>query len=117
MAYDLEGVFIRVKNALIEAPRTSLCEVSYRLGVERHTIEKAVRAHTGRAFRNLRNDIALDAAVAQLCSQPNRSIKEISYDCGYESPRAFSRFIRSSCGFAPNELRKRAHARPGMAAT
>jgi two-component system response regulator YesN len=95
-----------VSASLKCAPLASLHEISCQLAIERHTIEKAVRTETGKSFRTLRSEIAFEAARGQLLSQPGRSIKEISYDLGYSSPRTFSRFIRRFCGVAPNKFRR-----------
>ena len=106
MAYDLKGVVAVVEDELKKAPRTSLQGLSNQLRIERHTIEKAVRNQTGKSFRKLRDDIAFEIARSHLRSQPLRSIKEVPYQLGYHSPRAFARFIRRSSGEAPNKFRR-----------
>jgi AraC-like DNA-binding protein len=105
LSYDLQRIFVLVDQALRKAPLTPLQEIARLLAIERHTIEKAVRTSTGKPFRAFRNEIAFQIARDQLQSHPSRSIKEISYELGYGSPRAFSRFVKCFCGHAPNELR------------
>lgn len=105
MAYDPRGVFETVCRSLEEAPLTSLGYLSQKLKIERHTIEKSVRRETGCSFRELKKQFAFAAALDRLRSRPTLSIKEISYELGYCSPRSFSRFVRSFSGRTPRELR------------
>jgi hypothetical protein len=43
MAYDLNGLYTRIQRSLGSTPYMSLHALSAQLGVERHTIEKAVK--------------------------------------------------------------------------
>ncbi len=106
MAYDLRKLFRIINSYLLSSPRVSLQELSRRTGVERHTIEKAVRMATGMTFRELRNRMMLEEARRLLEDEPNRSIKEIAFMLNYRSQRAFSRFMRTMAGNSPSELRR-----------
>ena len=105
MAYDLNGLFNRIHRSLRSTPYLSLHELSIRICVERHTIEKAVKKATGKTFREVRNDMLLEQARGLLDSNPNQSIKEVAFKLGYRSQRSFSRFIKSSVGCSPKQLR------------
>lgn len=106
MAYDSKTLFVNVNHYLNSAPCPSLGELSERLQIGRHTIEKVIRMATGKTFRELRSSILLDRAKNSLAEHPNRSIKELSFDLGYNSPRSFCRFVKTVSGCTPKELRQ-----------
>lgn len=106
MAYDLNGLFRVINSYVLSSPRLSLEDLSRRTGVERHTIEKAVRRATGMTFRELRNRVMLEKAKALLEREPNHSIKEIAFQLNYRSHRAFSRFVRTMAGHSPKDFRQ-----------
>jgi AraC-like DNA-binding protein len=105
MTYDLKAIFNVVRETLEQAPLTPLREISSRLRIERHTIEKAIRLVTGDSFRNLRKSIVSSLAINQLAASPHKSIKEICFALGFGSTRTFSRTIKRVCGKPPRELR------------
>lgn len=109
MAYDLSGLYVRVQLHLKATPLLTLEELSARINVERHTIEKSVKQATGQTFRQVRNGLLLAHAKHLLDSHPNHSIKEVAFKLGYRSQRSFSRFMRSEAGCSPKEFRR---ARP-----
>jgi AraC-like DNA-binding protein len=106
MAYDLGALFTRINHQLHSVPCPSLEELSDRLQVERHTIEKAVREATGRTFRDVRSRILLEHAKTLLGGRPNQTIKEVAFQLGYQSPRSFCRFVKATSGCSPKEFRK-----------
>jgi transcriptional regulator GlxA family with amidase domain len=112
MAYDLNGLYTRIQRNLSSTPYMSLHELSVRLRVERHTIEKAVKKATSKTFREMRNLLLLEHARGLLDGNPNQSIKEVAFKLGYRSQRSFSRFIKSSLGCSPKELRADARFNP-----
>jgi two-component system response regulator YesN len=89
----------------VDNPRASLAHISGELQVERHTIERAVKDQKGKSFREYQQDILLVTSLRFLSSGPNRSIKEIAYSLGYQSPRSFCRFIKDKTGHTPTQLR------------
>jgi len=105
MAYDRRLLFKRVEESLSSRPRTSISEIARQVKVDRHTIERAVRQVTGGSFRQLQQQALLGAALRLLAAEPGRSVKEISFLLGYGSPRAFSRFMRHTCGSPPTPIR------------
>lgn len=42
-----------------------------------------------------------------LLRHTNKSIIDILYECGYDSPRTFNRVFQSACGITPREYRRR----------
>ncbi|MBI4454864.1 MAG: AraC family transcriptional regulator [Acidobacteria bacterium] len=105
MTYDLQGIFGRIERALAENPRTTLKEISQELQVDRHTLERSVYAAHRKSFREYQQEITLTAALRTLKSEPNLSIKQIAAILGYNSPRAFSRFIKCRTGRNPRDYR------------
>lgn len=107
MAYHLVQLAGVVRKDLDAEPRVTLAQLSRRLGVCRQTLEKAVRAATGKSFRQWRAESLAVKACGLLAADGTHSIKEISYTLGYRSPQAFARFVRNACGFSPSQVRDR----------
>jgi AraC-like DNA-binding protein len=66
---------------------------------------------TGGSFRDLGKFHILNKARELLATCPNISIKQLSFELGYKSLRAFDRFILKSCGLTPTSLRKTLRSR------
>jgi AraC-like DNA-binding protein len=107
MAYHLMGVFEQAVKALEENPRMGLRAISVAVGVERHTIEKAFHLKAGKSFREFRRIWLVERSAELLRGNPAASLKQIAFLSGYRSERAFARFIRSSFGCCPCEVRKK----------
>jgi hypothetical protein len=58
MAYDREGIVRGVEKVLIMAPATTLTQMSLRLRVDRHTIERALK-DASTSYRELRARVVL----------------------------------------------------------
>jgi len=108
MAYNHGKIVARLRKLLTENIRLRLLEASRELGVERHTIEKALKEVTGCSFRDYRQRILLDEALRLLVQEASLSTKQIAVHLGYGSGTAFARFVRSQTGFTPTELRQQA---------
>lgn len=106
MSYNLSQVRAAVQNLLRDDPSLPLAQVSERLKVERHTIERAFRL-AGTTFRRFREDVAVQLAVDLLTGQGGRplSVKEVSSRLGYTSS-AFTRMIRRRLGTTPSAVRE-----------
>lgn len=97
---------VRLLQGVLQATverRATLTEVAAELGVERHTIEKVVRATTGQTFRELQRTILVERA-SRLAAE-GKAIKEIAFELRFGSPQSFHRFIRKTCGKTPSLLR------------
>ena len=88
-------------------PCRSLSDLSQELQVSRRTIQSAVNAVTGKKFRDLREELLLVRIKNLLASAPNTTIRQISVEVGYRSPRSFARAVRRGCGLSPKQLRTR----------
>jgi AraC-like DNA-binding protein len=106
LAYDLYALFLSVSRDLQSVPCPSLEELSQRLDVERHTLERAVRGATGTNFRDFRSRMRLEQAKNVLRTRPNQTIKEVAFSLGFHSPRAFCRFVKAASGCSPKEVRR-----------
>jgi AraC-like DNA-binding protein len=105
MAYDASLLLQRIEENLATRPRMSLSDMARQLNVERHTIERSVRSGTGGTFRELQDEKLLAQALRLLTEEPARSLKEVSFELGYSSPRAFRRFIKEAWGTSPKDAR------------
>jgi AraC-like DNA-binding protein len=116
VAYDLEGLFCRILTQLHSMPNIRLQDLSRRLRIERHTIEKAVKNLSGKTFREFRAQLLLQEATRLLGDNPAQSIKEVAFSLGYNSQRSFCRFIKSTAGCSPTQLRNGRKRTKGVAA-
>jgi AraC-like DNA-binding protein len=105
MAYDVTEIAKQVQRLIDARPRIALEEVARSLGVERHTIERAVRLELHSSFRVTQQRATLKKAQALLLRTPMLSVKEVAFALGYRSPQAFARFCRKLSGFSPAKLR------------
>ena len=104
----LKNEFLRrIAVALQDKPCCSLRELSRKLLVSPRTIQNAVKAVAGKKFRDLRDEVLLERVKNLLASAPNATIKELCFETGYRSARAFARAIRRACGISPRQLRAR----------
>ena len=107
MAYLTQGVFEEVRSHLRTYPGSSLADLCRALHIERHTVQRAVRRATGKCFRDFRREALFGRARDLLWCEPGSSIKEIAFRLGFRSTRSFDRFVLTSCGQTPTQLRKR----------
>ncbi|SRR5712691_2626613 len=92
-------------------PCCSLGALSRELHVSRRTNQNAVSAVTGKTFRDPRDELLLARVKSLLVSAPNTTIREVSLEAGYRSPRSFARAVRRACGISPQKLRARIASR------
>lgn len=106
MSYDHIKIVVWLEKLLVDNIQLQLVEASQQLGVERHTLEKALKETTGSSFRRYRQRMLLEQAIRLLVEEGGLSTKEIAVQLGYGSGTAFSRFIRKQTGHSPTELRQ-----------
>jgi methylphosphotriester-DNA--protein-cysteine methyltransferase len=106
MAYDLHGLFEAIERDVKAKPRRSLDILAKDMGVSRNTIKKAVVLTTKRSFREFQTKCMLMSTLELLTTLPGKSIKEIAFDLGFRSTRSLERFVKSSTGLSPSDLRK-----------
>jgi AraC-like DNA-binding protein len=105
VAYARNEIFERLCAELNAHPTSTLAKLAARLQVHRHTITEIVRERTGVHFRAWRDRRLFDRTYRLLQQRGVRSIKEISSLAGFNSTRAFDRFIKRHTGCRPTELK------------
>jgi transcriptional regulator GlxA family with amidase domain len=105
MTYNQRQLLKELDALVSNTPRIRLSEIARMLGVDRHTIENAMRFTRNTSFREYKRRELLQMAVAML-NQPDISVKEIGVKLGYSSAASFSRFVQQSTGRSPSQLRK-----------
>ncbi len=107
MSYKQQLLMEAISHHLSNTPSGLLEDLSRELRVSRRTLQKVVSTATGRTFREFRKEMLVERAKKLLELCPTRTIKEMSFDLGYESPRSFARAIKRACGSSPAQLRSR----------
>lgn len=104
MAYCIKLIYQETVAVLSVAPRAAADEVAGKLGVDRHTLHRAVRA-CGTSFRELQRAATLRALERIAESGPPRSAKLIAFEIGFPSAAALAHYrVRNApqmSGFAP----------------
>lgn len=105
MAYSHEKVFQSVNLLLCTHPSITLTEISDRLRIDRHTIEKVIHSITGQHFRRYRNEQLLEKAHGLLLTEGTKSIKEIAFQAGFASSKSFHRAVLRTFHKTPSQIR------------
>lgn len=105
VTYNRSKLLVEMDTLLAERPHMRLSDIADTLGVDRHTIENAMRSRRKTTFREYRRRKLLQAA-RRLLDQPHLSVKEIGIRLGYASAASFSRFIFQATGKSPSQLRE-----------
>ena len=105
MTYNRRQLLKELDVLVATTPRIRLSEIARTLGVDRHTIENAMRSTRSISFREYKKNELLQMARAML-DQPNVSVKEVGIRLGYSSAASFSRFVQKTTGKSPSQLRK-----------
>jgi AraC family transcriptional regulator, transcriptional activator of pobA len=105
MTYNQRKLLKELDVLVSGSPRIRLSEIARTLGVDRHTIENAMRSTRHTSFREYKRGQLLQIARAML-NLPDVSVKEIGIKLGYASAASFSRFVQQSTGKSPSQLRK-----------
>jgi transcriptional regulator GlxA family with amidase domain len=105
MTYNQRKLLKELEALVSSTPRIRLSEIARTLGVDRHTIENAMRSSRNTSFRDYKRQELMQMALAML-NQPDISVKEIGIRLGYASAASFSRFVQQSTGKSPSQLRR-----------
>jgi len=105
MAYNRRKLLRELDRIISETPSIRLSEIARMLGIDRHTIENAIRASRNISFREYKRRELLNKARTML-DQADISVKEVGIRLGYSSPASFSRFVHQATGKSPSELRR-----------
>jgi AraC-like DNA-binding protein len=104
MTYNRRMLLKEVDALISSNPRVRLTEIARSLGVDRHTIENAMRSTRRTSFREYKRKRLLQMAHVML-DIPDMSIKEIGIKLGYTSAASFSRFVQHVTGKSPSKIR------------
>jgi AraC-like DNA-binding protein len=104
VVYNLSALFLEIDRRLDADLRLSLHSLAQALGVERHTLERAVRVTKGTTFRTYAQQKRLHKAIELLNRAAGLDRRQIAYRVGYRSESAFSRFIKSATGSTPSDI-------------
>lgn len=85
-------------------PGISLDRVARHVGVSRRQLCREFSLECDTYARHVR-ELRLEKAKRQLVGQPRRSITDLSYECGFNSPTVFGRTFRNAVGMSPREFR------------
>ncbi len=105
MAYNRSKLLKELDALISNSPSIRLSEIARTLGVDRHTIENAMRSVRKTSFREYKRRELLNMA-REMLNQPDLSVKEVGIRLGYSSPASFSRFISQATGKSPSRLRE-----------
>lgn len=104
MVLNRHFVIEQVRRELQANLSITLTELSDRIGVERHSIQRILREVLGLRFGELRAQERLKLA-ASLLVDSNQGVKEVSKRSGYRQSADFSRAFKRHTGKTPTRFR------------
>ena len=104
MTYNHRRILKELEALVSSTPGIQLSEISSRLGINRHTIENAMRSGKKISFREYRRAELIQKAQI-LLRDSGLPVKDIAAKLGYGSLSSFSRFVHRSTGKSPSQLR------------
>lgn len=105
MVLNRSFVVEQIRQELQANPAITLAELSDRIGIERHSIQRILRETLGTGFRDLRAQERLKLA-AELLVDSNEGVKEVSKRSGYRQCADFSRAFKKRTGTTPARYRR-----------
>lgn len=85
-------------------PDVSIADMACELAVDQRTLQRKVKALYDCAPSECLNEYRINRAQAALLESA-QSIQEIAYDCGFNSPKSFSRTFQRHVGCSPSAWR------------
>jgi AraC family transcriptional activator of pobA len=104
MAYNRRKIVEEMEALVSSTPSIQLSQIVCILGLNRHTIETAIRSSKQMSFREYRRGELLNKAQVML-KDSNMSVKEIASSLGYGSLSSFCRFVHRYTGRSPCQVR------------
>lgn len=104
MGYQPETLIKLAVELLRQHPWLTAAEVSERLHVHRHTLQRALKAN-GRSFALIRQAFVLEQVAIHFANVQATSLKQVWTELGFASASAFARYIHHATGKSPSELR------------
>lgn len=83
----------------------SLETIGARVGLTPFYISKIFKEQLGINYIDYLTECRIEKAK-QLMADPDKSLKEITFEVGYRNPNYFSKVFRKTCGCSPTEFRK-----------
>lgn len=93
--------------------RLTLDMVAKYLHISETYVSRMFREKTGRSFLEYVHQLRIDSAASMLITT-DRTIMDIAFDTGFESPRTFYRVFKAIRGQSPKEYRNANLCRPGL---
>lgn len=84
----------------------TIARLARRLGVAQRVLSEAINTGAGINFHSFVNAARIEAASAALMAEPDRSILDIAYDCGFNSKSTFNEAFRKLTGQTPSQFRQ-----------
>lgn len=106
MSYDHGLIAAKVKAKLEVDPNAALVSMCRTLGIDRHTVDRALARHFGMTFQRLKNQVRDGKITAALNQDEVRSVKQAAHEAGYESAASLARRTRRTIGMTPATVRK-----------
>lgn len=97
----------RIKQYIIahSSEEISLETIAKQVELNPFYISKMFKEQLGINYIDFLTECRIDKAKA-LMGNPERSLKEITFEVGYNDPNYFSKVFKKSCGMSPTEYRK-----------
>ncbi|TMV43042.1 AraC family transcriptional regulator [Paenibacillus mesophilus] len=93
--------------------RLTLDMVAKHLHISESYVSRMFRERTGRSFLEYVHQLRIDSAASMLVTT-DRTIMDIAFDTGFESPRTFYRVFKEVRGQSPKEYRNANLCRSGL---
>jgi two-component system response regulator YesN len=97
----------QIKQYIIEhsSEEVSLESIGSRVGMSPFYISKVFKEQVGVNFIDFLTECRIEKAKSLMCD-PEASMKEITFEVGYNDPNYFSKVFKKMCGMTPTDYRK-----------
>lgn len=85
----------------------TLADLSRKLGVTPHQLSELLNSQLGMGFRQYVNRYRIERAKDILARNPDRTILDVAFDCGFGSKSPFNSAFFQATGQTPSEWRKK----------
>ncbi|MFC5468677.1 response regulator [Cohnella suwonensis] len=105
----------QIKQYIIEHSHEdiSLDAIGKRVGLSPFYISKMFKEQLGVNYIDFLTECRIEKAK-KLMADPERSLKEITFEVGYHDPNYFSKVFKKTCDSSPTEYRKTLHGKKGQ---
>lgn len=104
MAFQRDHLVTLATDLLRDLPALTAAVLASRLGVERHTLQRALKA-AGLSFARLKQATVLDRLQRHcLANTAPEALKQVWAAMGFTSASSFARYVRRSTGMSPTRV-------------